>query len=117
MPVKKKSEKRVKKETYWVRLQETANKYKNVLFINADNVSSLQISKLRVRLRKMGAYMIMGKNTLMKAALTHANTAPEEGDDDYNERKDTWVFSPSIEKIIGQLKGNTNLIFTNGDLG
>jgi len=61
--------------------------------------------------------MIMGKNTLMKAALTAANTAPEEGDDDYEERKDTFEFSPNIEKIIGQLRGNINLIFTNGDLG
>jgi large subunit ribosomal protein LP0 len=116
MAVKKKSEKRVKKENYWGRIQEVAYKYKNVLFVNADNVSSLQISKLRVRLRAVGAYMIMGKNTLMKAALTHANTKPEPEDADYEERKDNWEFSPSIEKIVGQLRGNTNLIFSNGDL-
>lgn len=60
--------------------------------------------------------MIMGKNTLMKAALTAANTAPVEGDSDYEERKDTFVYSSNIEKIVGQLKGNINLIFTNGDL-
>lgn len=100
MVVKKKSEKRVKKENYWDRIQEVAAKYKNVLFVNADNVSSLQISKLRVRLREINAYMIMGKNTLMKAALTHANTKPEEGDDDYEERKKDWKFSPTLEKII-----------------
>jgi hypothetical protein len=47
MPVKKKSEKRIKKENYWDRIQEVAYKYKNVLFINPDNVSSLQICKLR----------------------------------------------------------------------
>jgi large subunit ribosomal protein LP0 len=67
-------------------------------------------------LREIGAYMIMGKNTLMKAALTHANTKPEEGDDDYEDRKDNWEFSTNIEKIITQLRGNINLIFTNGDL-
>jgi len=61
--------------------------------------------------------MIMGKNTLMKSALTHANTKPVEGDEDYAERKDGWTFNPNLEKIITQLKGNTNLIFTNGDLG
>lgn len=53
----------------------------------------------------------------MKAALTAANTKPEEGDDDYEERKDTWEHNPNIDKIIGQLKGNINLIFSNGDLG
>ena len=62
MPVKKKSEKRIKKENYWTRLQDVAAKYKNALFVNSDNVSSLQISKLRVKLRNAGAYMIMGKN-------------------------------------------------------
>jgi ribosomal protein L10 len=76
MVVKKTSVKRVKKENYWTRIQEVAEKYNSVLFVNADNVSSLQISKLRVRLRKIDAYMIMGKNTLMKAALTAANTEP-----------------------------------------
>jgi large subunit ribosomal protein LP0 len=117
MAIKKKSDKRVKKENYWERLQEVAYKYKNCLFVNADNVSSLQISKLRFRLRAINAYMIMGKNTLMKSALTHANTKPEPTDDDYEARKDNWTFSPTIEKIISQLKGNINLIFTNGDLG
>merc|ERR1719199_143201 len=58
----------------------------------------------------------MVKNTLMKSALTHANTKPDPSDEDYEERKDNWAFSPSIDKIITQLKGNTNLIFTNGDL-
>ena len=40
MVIKKKTERRVKKENYWTRLQEVADKYNNVLFINADNVTS-----------------------------------------------------------------------------
>ena len=62
MAVQKKSEKRIKKENYCKRLQATVAKYKNCLFIDADNVSSKQISKLRVRLREINACMIMGKN-------------------------------------------------------
>lgn len=62
MPVAKKSDKRVKKEAYWVRLQVTANKYKNVMFVDANNVSSAQIGKIRFHLRAIGAVMIMGKN-------------------------------------------------------
>lgn len=112
----KKSQKRIKKENYWNRLQMVAQKYKNVLFVDADMVSSNQIAKIRMRLRELNAYMIMGKNTLMKAALTAANKEPEEGDEDYAERKDTYVKNDNIEKIITQLKGNINLIFTNGDL-
>ena len=69
-----------------------------------------------MRLRKIDAYMIMGKNTLMKSALNKCNTAPDPKDEDYEERNNGWAFSPKIDKVIGQLKGNTNLIFTNGDL-
>jgi len=69
MAKKKISAKRLKKEDYWQRLQKVVYEYKNVLFINADNVSSKQILMIRARLREIGAYMIMGKNTLMKAAL------------------------------------------------
>ena len=53
----------------------------------------------------------------MKASLTAANRKPEEGDDDYEERKDTYEYNENIEKILSQLRGNTNLIFSNGDLG
>ena len=62
MAVKKKSEKRLKKEAYWKRLQVAAQQYKNALFVNADNVSSKQVSDIRSQLREIGAYMIMGKN-------------------------------------------------------
>jgi len=112
----KKSDKRIKKEAYWTRLQVTAAKYKNVMFVDANNVSSKQIGAIRFHLRAIGAVMIMGKNTLMKASLTAANTAPEEGDEDYAARKDTWVQNKNIPLILKQLEGNTNLIFTNGDL-
>lgn len=58
----------------------------------------------------------MGKNTLMKAALNHKMKEPEEGDFDYEERKDTFKKMPELEKLVNLLKGNTGLIFSNGDL-
>jgi len=117
MAVKKKSEKRIRKEVNWDKIQAAAEKYKNCLFVDADNVSSKQIANIRVKLRANGAKMVMGKNTLMKAALTAANEPPKEGDDDYEQRKKSFKVNPNIEKIISQLTGNTNLIFSNGDLG
>jgi len=44
--------------------------------------------------------MIMGKNTLMKASLTAANTEPKPSDEDYEDRKDGWAYNPNIDKII-----------------
>ena len=52
----------------------------------------------------------------MKAALWDANRPCNEADEDYEERKKTYVYSVNMDKIYNQLKGNTNLIFTNGDL-
>jgi large subunit ribosomal protein LP0 len=53
----------------------------------------------------------------MKASLTEANRKPEKNDEDFEERSKTYVYNANIEKILVQLKGNTNLIFSNGDLG
>jgi len=69
MAVQKKSEKRIKKENYVKRLQATVAKYKNCLFVDADNVSSKQISKLRKELRAIDACMIMGKNVSFNIQL------------------------------------------------
>lgn len=44
-----------------------------------------------------------------------SNKLPQKGDEDYEERKD-FKQNPNIEKIVNQLKGNINLIFSNGDL-
>ncbi len=40
MAIKKKSEKRVKKENYWKKLWEFSEKYKRALLVDVDNVSS-----------------------------------------------------------------------------
>lgn len=102
--VGEKSEKRIKKEAYWTRLQHVVSEYRNVCFVEVDNVSSKQICMIRAKLRAIGAYMIMGKNTLMKASLNAAQADNETPDN-------------NIEIILSQLKGNINLVLTNGDLG
>ena len=58
----KKSEKRIKKEKYWARLWKLTDEYKKALMVDVDNVSSKQITKIRYKLRQVGAVMIMGKN-------------------------------------------------------
>lgn len=62
MPKVVKSDKRIKKEKYWARLQHIAATYKNACFVDANNVSSKQICMIRAKLRAIGAVMIMGKN-------------------------------------------------------
>jgi len=87
------------------------------LFIDITNVSSKQIAEIRMELRKISAVMIVGKNTLMRKSLTALNTKPLEKDADFAARGGAnWEKNENIEKILAQLRGNTNIIFTRGDL-
>lgn len=108
--------KKEKKAVYWERLQDVCTKYNKALFVDVDNVTSKQICVIRAELRKIGAYMIMGKNTLMKSCINHLMSKPEEEDEDYSERMENWKERPELAVIVSQLKGNTGIIFHNGDL-
>ena len=52
----------------------------------------------------------------MKASLKKKMAEPEEEDEDYATRKDTFKPCPELQQIRNLLRGNTGLIFTNGDL-
>jgi len=107
---------KARKGELWAALQEACNTFEKALFVNTDNVTSKQISLMRKEMRAINALMICGKNTMMKASINALLTAPQEGDEDYEERIKTFVAKPHLEKIVQQLKGNTSIIFTNGDL-
>jgi large subunit ribosomal protein LP0 len=115
-PRKAQKKSREAKEANWARLQDLTTKFNKALFVDVDNVSSLQLTKIRAALRKIDAEMIMGKNTLMKASLNRFITKPEEGDFDFEARKDSFKERPDVEKIISLLKGNTGIIYTNKSL-
>lgn len=112
----KKSEKRLKKEEYWKKLWKLTDEYKKALLVDVDNVSSQQLNKIRHKLRPLGAKMLMGKNTLMKSSLNKKMTKPEEADEDFEERTATWKQCDELDAIVKLLKGNTGIIFSNGDL-
>ena len=59
--------KREKKERRWADLQDACCKYNKILFVDADNVTSKQISIMRKTMRGMDAKMIMGKNVGKRA--------------------------------------------------
>jgi ribosomal protein L10 len=76
-----------------------------VLFVDVDNVSSKQICQIRAKLRPLDAQMVMGKNTLMRAALEAAKKKPEKGAEDYEVRNGEWYENnTNIDRIIGQLR-------------
>jgi len=107
---------KARKGELWAALQDACSKYEKALFVNTDNVTSKQISTMRKGLRAIDAVMICGKNTMMKAAINALMKEPQPEDEDYEERKDSFVVRPHLEKILLMLKGNTSIIFTAGEL-
>jgi large subunit ribosomal protein LP0 len=62
MGIKKASDKRAKKYSYWERLWGLLEDYKQILIVNCNNVSSKQIQDIRFKLRALDAVVVMGKN-------------------------------------------------------
>ena len=106
------------KAARWSEFQEACISYSKVMFVEVDNVTSKQISIMRKQLRELGAKMIMGKNTHMKAAITDLTQEPDpkRDGDAYEEKKANYVPRPHLNIVAQQLVGNTGCIFTNGDL-
>ena len=53
----------------------------------------------------------------MKAAIAELINGPDEGDEDYAEKKAAHVNKPHYQQVSNMLIGNVGMIFTNGDLG
>jgi len=87
-----------RKKRYKEKFEKALQQYNNVLVVTVDNVGSLQLQKIRIALRGV-AEIVMGKNTLMRMIM-----------------REQMVANPKLETLLGYVKGNMGLIFTNGDL-
>lgn len=103
-----KADRQKKKLGFMTEFQQRLEDYQNILVVLADNVASSQMANIRKALRGK-AVLNMGKNTLMKRAMT-----------DYKENKDgKWNNKENVEKVwplYDLLKGNVGVIFTNAPL-
>jgi len=86
------------KANYFVKLQNLVDTYSKILIVEADNVGSNQMHKIRISLRG-SAVILMGKNTMIRKALRGRITT-----------------HPSLEKVLPFVVGNIGFVFTNDDL-
>jgi large subunit ribosomal protein LP0 len=95
-------------------LYEAFAKYRQVLIVKLDNVSSNQIQQARVTLRQQKkGIMIVGKNTVVNKAISLTVKAPKEGDKSFEIRKDWFNENANIEKLVPLLAGKVGLIFSD----
>jgi large subunit ribosomal protein LP0 len=106
--------KKEKKRIIINNLYEAFTKYKQVLVVKLDNVSSNQIQQARVALRQQKkGIMIVGKNTVVSKAIALATKAPKEGEKGFDIRKDWFADNTQIHKLEALLKGKVGLIFSD----
>lgn len=87
-----------RKTDYFAKLYELLDKYSKVFVVEADNVGSNQMHKIRISLRGK-ASILMGKNTMVRKAMR------------------TRISSqPALEKLLPFVRGNVGFVFTNEDL-
>lgn len=87
-----------RKTGYRTKLDKLLDEYKSILIVQADNVGSNQMQKIRISLRG-SAILIMGKNTMMRKVIREKMGA-----------------NPKLERLLPFIYGNIGFVFTNGDL-
>jgi len=89
-----------RKILYFKTLTHLMTTYKTCILVNADNVGSYQLQKVRMLLRNKPhqGFILMGKNTMARNCIRKA--AAE---------------NPKLEKLIPLCVGNVGFVFTNDD--
>jgi len=88
-----------RKLDYFTQLTSYLNDFKSILIVNADNVGSNQLQRVRILLRNSPkAFVLMGKNTMARNCIRKA--AAE---------------NPKLEKLLSLVVGNIGFVFTNDD--
>lgn len=109
-------ESRKKKFALWVKLWKYLDEYKKVLVVKCSNVSANLFQEIRQNIRPLGATILMGKNTLLKAGMHRKMEEPKESDEDYQIRKQHYHPMPELEKLVGTCKGYVGLVFCRDNL-
>lgn len=96
--IKELSARKIRKNTYWAKLERCFEEYKNILIISVDFVGSKQMQEVRMAIRGKGV-ILMGKNTIMRRVI-----------------RNNLDKNPKLEGLLPLISGNMGFVFTNGDL-
>lgn len=88
-------------------------KYRQVVLVKLDNVSSNQIQQARIALREGNkGVMVVGKNTLIRKAIQIRIAGVEEDDPDYEDRKGQPSL-PQLDKLTNLCRTKVGLVFSD----
>jgi large subunit ribosomal protein LP0 len=88
-----------RKAEYSERFSHLLDEYPRILIVQADNVGSNQMQKIRQSIRGHDSVFIMGKKTLMRKKIRTCCSS-----------------KPLLEVLLSHVRGNVGLVFTTEDL-
>jgi large subunit ribosomal protein LP0 len=92
------TKKQQRKNNYFSRLEGLLTSYRKILIVNANNIGSSHLQKVRNSLRGQ-AVLLMGKNTRVRKCI-----------------REHLSKDPSLASLLPHIKGNVGFVFTNEDL-
>jgi large subunit ribosomal protein LP0 len=92
------SGRKVRKATFFGKLQKLLDEYTKIFVVGADNVGSNHMQQIRLSLRGKGV-LLMGKNTMVRKVL-----------------RGRIAQTPEYEALLPFVYGNVGFVFTNDDL-
>lgn len=94
------------------KLYDLFGKYKQIVIVTLENVGSLQTQQVRRELSKQGALLVIGKNTLIRKALTFRIEGIPEGAE-YDKFRAAGGIIKELTTLRDEMKGKVGLVFTN----
>lgn len=107
---------RIRKQSLIKKVYELVSKHEQVVIVNLLNVGSNQVQKIRADLEKLGATLVIGKNTVIKKAMNlrvqKLSEAKNIDDIEFFEQFGAQGM-PQLNSLIEQTKGKIGLIFSD----
>jgi large subunit ribosomal protein LP0 len=99
------------KRDFMKRVFTLAGKYKQIIVVTVENVTSSQIQSIRRIVYKTGGCLIVGKNTIIKKALQlrAANELPEE----FKDFRSIGPSIPELTSLLPLIKNKIGLVFSD----
>mmetsp|Transcript_20442 Transcript_20442/g.38267 ORF Transcript_20442/g.38267 Transcript_20442/m.38267 type:complete len:303 (+) Transcript_20442:6103-7011(+) len=94
----------------WQELCQYVETYRQIVFVNYEDVSSNLLRTLKRRLDSK-AVIFISKNTVIKAALKWRMKKPSVKDKDYRERQAVWFPMPELQVLSDLCKQKVILVF------
>jgi len=104
---------RTKKQCYIKKIYEKLSTVNQVILVDLMNVGSNQVQQIRKLLVAKGADLVIGKNTILKKAVSLRSKELDKNMEDYEYYAQFGAPKPQLEALAAQLKGKVGLIFTD----